>query len=156
MKNIKESGEDKLLFKLLGYMVCTSKIECTRKKIPVLFDCLILLFYHYTFNVKLILNHPFYFFTAEAERIRKYKGRVFALKDEPEVARVWLPNSNAPGLAMARAFGDFCLKDFGLISVPEISYWHLSEKDEFIILATDGVMKPTCLILIQNQNKNGI
>ncbi|KAH1038186.1 hypothetical protein J1N35_039929 [Gossypium stocksii] len=76
---------------------------------------------------------------AEAERIRKYKGRVFALKDEPEVARVWLPNSNAPGLAMARAFGDFCLKDFGLISVPEISYWHVSEKDEFIVLATDGI-----------------
>jgi hypothetical protein len=40
---------------------------------------------------------------------------------------------------MARAFGDFCLKDYGLISVPEISYRRLSEKDEFIILATDGV-----------------
>lgn len=40
---------------------------------------------------------------------------------------------------MARAFGDFCLKDFGLISVPEISYRRLTEKDEFIVLATDGV-----------------
>jgi serine/threonine protein phosphatase PrpC len=40
---------------------------------------------------------------------------------------------------MARAFGDFCLKDFGLISVPDISYRHLTEKDEFIVLATDGV-----------------
>ncbi|KAI4302055.1 hypothetical protein L6164_035273 [Bauhinia variegata] len=76
---------------------------------------------------------------AEAERIRKCKGRVFALQDEPEVARVWLPNYDSPGLAMARAFGDFCLKDFGLISVPEISYRRLSEKDEFIVLATDGI-----------------
>ncbi|XVE62167.1 hypothetical protein DITRI_Ditri06bG0096800 [Diplodiscus trichospermus] len=76
---------------------------------------------------------------AEAERIRKCKGRVFALQDEPEVARVWLPNNDSPGLAMARAFGDFCLKDFGLISVPEISYRRLSEKDEFIVLATDGI-----------------
>lgn len=76
---------------------------------------------------------------AEAERIRKCKGRVFALQDEPEVARVWLPNNDSPGLAMARAFGDFCLKDFGLISVPEISYRHLTEKDEFIVLATDGI-----------------
>ncbi|KAI4350172.1 hypothetical protein L6164_010681 [Bauhinia variegata] len=76
---------------------------------------------------------------AEAERIRKCKGRVFALQDEPEVARVWLPNYASPGLAMARAFGDFCLKDFGLISVPEISYRRLSEKDEFIVLATDGI-----------------
>ncbi|KAJ6763573.1 ALPHABET ISOFORM E-RELATED [Salix purpurea] len=40
---------------------------------------------------------------------------------------------------MARAFGDFCLKDFGLISVPDISYRHLTEKDEFIVLATDGI-----------------
>ncbi|XVF30278.1 hypothetical protein REPUB_Repub16aG0042900 [Reevesia pubescens] len=76
---------------------------------------------------------------AEAERIRKCKGRVFALKDEPDVARVWLPNNDSPGLAMARAFGDFCLKDFGLISVPEISYRRLSEKDEFVVLATDGI-----------------
>ncbi|PON59133.1 Protein phosphatase [Parasponia andersonii] len=75
----------------------------------------------------------------EAERIRKCRGRVFALRDEPEVARVWLPNNDSPGLAMARAFGDFCLKDFGLISVPEISYRKISEKDEFIVLATDGI-----------------
>ncbi|XP_008777865.2 probable protein phosphatase 2C 33 isoform X2 [Phoenix dactylifera] len=75
----------------------------------------------------------------EAERIRKCKGRVFALQDEPGVARVWLPNSNSPGLAMARAFGDFCLKDFGLISVPEVSYRRVTERDEFIVLATDGV-----------------
>ncbi|XP_064965735.1 probable protein phosphatase 2C 66 [Musa acuminata AAA Group] len=75
----------------------------------------------------------------EAARIQQCKGRVFALQDEPEVARVWLPNSDSPGLAMARAFGDFCLKDYGLISVPDISYRHLTDKDEFIILATDGV-----------------
>lgn len=55
------------------------------------------------------------------------------------MARVWLPNNDSPGLAMARAFGDFCLKDFGLISVPEISYRRLTERDEFIVLATDGV-----------------
>ncbi|WOL19458.1 putative protein phosphatase 2C 66 [Canna indica] len=75
----------------------------------------------------------------EAARIQQCKGRVFALQDEPEVARVWLPNNDSPGLAMARAFGDFCLKDYGLISVPEISYRHLTERDEFIVLATDGV-----------------
>ncbi|CAH9122538.1 unnamed protein product [Cuscuta epithymum] len=76
---------------------------------------------------------------AEAERIQKCKGRVFALHDEPEVTRVWLPNADFPGLAMARAFGDFCLKDFGLISVPEVSYRRLTAKDEFVILATDGI-----------------
>ncbi|KAJ4975473.1 hypothetical protein NE237_000579 [Protea cynaroides] len=75
----------------------------------------------------------------EAARIQQCKGRVFALQDEPEVARVWLPNNDSPGLAMARAFGDFCLKDFGLISVPDVSYRRLTERDEFIVLASDGV-----------------
>ncbi|CAI0540809.1 unnamed protein product [Linum tenue] len=75
----------------------------------------------------------------EAARIHQCKGRVFALQDEPEVARVWLPNNDSPGLAMARAFGDFCLKDFGLISVPDLYYRRLTSKDEFIILASDGV-----------------
>ncbi|XP_074578030.1 putative protein phosphatase 2C 33 [Curcuma longa] len=75
----------------------------------------------------------------EAERIRRHRGRVFAMKNEPEVARVWLPNRDSPGLAMARAFGDFCLKDFGLISVPEVSYRRVAAKDEFVVLATDGV-----------------
>lgn len=75
----------------------------------------------------------------EADRIRKCRGRVFSLRDEPEVARVWLPNNDSPGLAMARAFGDFCLKDFGLISVPEITCRCLTGKDEFVVLATDGI-----------------
>lgn len=81
----------------------------------------------------------FFLLTAEAERIKKCRGRVFALRDEPDVARVWLPNTDSPGLAMARAFGDFCLKDFGLIAVPDVSYRRLTDKDEFVVLATDGV-----------------
>ncbi|KAK6144968.1 hypothetical protein DH2020_021788 [Rehmannia glutinosa] len=63
---------------------------------------------------------------------------MLVLNKQP-VARVWLPNNNSPGLAMARAFGDFCLKDFGLISVPEISYRRITDEDEFIVLATDGI-----------------
>jgi hypothetical protein len=80
------------------------------------------------------------FMSGEAERIKKCKGRVFALQDEPEVPRVWLPFDDAPGLAMARAFGDFCLKDYGVISVPEFFHWSLTEKDQFVILASDGVI----------------
>ncbi|XVE66223.1 hypothetical protein DITRI_Ditri08aG0063200 [Diplodiscus trichospermus] len=75
----------------------------------------------------------------EAERIKKCKGRVFALQDEPEVPRVWLPFDDAPGLAMARAFGDFCLKKYGVISIPEFSHRSLTERDQFIVLASDGV-----------------
>jgi len=61
------------------------------------------------------------------------------LDQEPEVFRVWMPDEDCPGLAMARAFGDFCLKDYGLISTPEVSYRRLTDKDEFVVLATDGV-----------------
>ncbi|KAF8413935.1 hypothetical protein HHK36_001931 [Tetracentron sinense] len=75
----------------------------------------------------------------EAERIKRCKGRVFALQDEPEVPRVWLPFDDAPGLAMARAFGDFCLKEYGVISIPEYAHRVLTDRDQFIVLASDGV-----------------
>ncbi|KAH9619940.1 hypothetical protein KSS87_001307 [Heliosperma pusillum] len=75
----------------------------------------------------------------EAERIKRFKGRVFALQDEPEVSRVWLPFDDAPGLAMARAFGDFCLKEYGVISVPEFAHRTLTDKDQFIVMASDGI-----------------
>lgn len=76
---------------------------------------------------------------AEKERITSKKGRVLPMKEEPNVHRIWMPDQDCPGLAMARAFGDFCLKDYGLISTPEVSYRRLSEQDEFVVLATDGV-----------------
>ncbi|XP_073307692.1 probable protein phosphatase 2C 52 isoform X2 [Primulina huaijiensis] len=75
----------------------------------------------------------------EAERIKRCKGRVFALQDEPEVPRVWLPFDDAPGLAMARAFGDFCLKEYGVISIPEFAHRILTDEDKFVVLASDGV-----------------
>ncbi|XP_068668855.1 probable protein phosphatase 2C 73 [Aristolochia californica] len=75
----------------------------------------------------------------EAERIENCRGRVLALPEEPDVYRVWLPDEDSPGLAMARAFGDFCLKDYGVISIPQVSYRKLTDKDEFLVLSTDGV-----------------
>ncbi|CAI9755700.1 unnamed protein product [Fraxinus pennsylvanica] len=75
----------------------------------------------------------------EAERIRKCNGRVLALKEEPHIQRVWLPQEDSPGLAMSRAFGDFLLKYHGIISIPDISYHHISPNDQFLVLATDGV-----------------
>jgi serine/threonine protein phosphatase PrpC len=80
----------------------------------------------------------------EAERIKESKGRVFCMKDEPGVYRVWMPNCKTPGLAISRAFGDYCMKDYGLISVPDVTYRKLTTMDQFIILASDGV----CMCLI--------
>lgn len=87
-----------------------------------------------------LIQNWFEIVIGEAERIKRCKGRVFALQDEPEVPRVWLPFDDAPGLAMARAFGDFCLKEYGVISIPEFSHRQLTDRDQFIVLASDGVI----------------
>lgn len=75
----------------------------------------------------------------EAERITQCNGRVFCLPDEPGVHRMWLPDEESPGLAMSRAFGDYCIKQFGLISVPEVTQRSITSRDQFVVLATDGV-----------------
>ncbi|KAJ1255452.1 hypothetical protein BS78_K218200 [Paspalum vaginatum] len=75
----------------------------------------------------------------EAERIKRCNGRVFALKDEPSVLRVWLPDEDCPGLAMARSLGDFRLKRHGVVSEPQVTHRRVAPGDLFIILATDGV-----------------
>ncbi|KAF8089664.1 hypothetical protein N665_0500s0028 [Sinapis alba] len=75
----------------------------------------------------------------EEERIIGCNGRVFCLEDEPGVHRVWQPEEESPGLAMSRAFGDYCIKEYGLVSVPEVTQRHISTRDQFVILATDGV-----------------
>ncbi|KAF5748301.1 protein phosphatase 2C 72 [Tripterygium wilfordii] len=76
---------------------------------------------------------------SEAERIRKCNGRVIALKEEPHIQRVWLPHEDTPGLAMSRAFGDFLLKDYGVIAIPDINHRQLNSNDQFVVIATDGV-----------------
>lgn len=81
----------------------------------------------------------FFLISEEAERITQCKGRVFCLEDEPGLHRLWLPDGETPGLAMSRAFGDYCVKDFGLISVPEVTQRNVTNRDQFIVLATDGV-----------------
>lgn len=77
--------------------------------------------------------------TEEAERIIECNGRVFCLEDEPGVHRVWLPHEELPGLAMSRAFGDYCIKNFGLISAPQVIQRRITNRDQFMVLASDGV-----------------
>lgn len=78
----------------------------------------------------------------EIERITQRKGRISSSEDEPGVYRVWLPKGDTPsgpGLAISRAFGDYFIKDFGLISEPEVTERKITRRDQFVILATDGV-----------------
>lgn len=41
---------------------------------------------------------------------------------------------------MSRAFGDFLLKNHGVIALPDVSCRRISSSDQFIFLASDGVM----------------
>lgn len=85
--------------------------------------------------------------TGESQRIMQSRGRVLSCDDEPGVYRVWMSNGGTiegPGLAISRAFGDYYLKDFGLISEPELTSRSITNRDQFAILATDGV----CITLL--------
>lgn len=106
------------------------------------------------FRILLILIFMIVILLGEAERIRNCEGRVFATDAEPGVYRIWMPDVDCPGLAMARAFGDFCLKDYGVISIPDVSYRKLTDNDEFVVLATDGVkhQKPSKSTLLFLKN----
>lgn len=79
----------------------------------------------------------------ESERIKRSNGRVCSARDEPGLYRIWMPSGESalqgPGLAISRAFGDFFVKDFGLTSEPQVTQRYLTSRDQFIILATDGV-----------------
>ncbi|XP_076920663.1 putative protein phosphatase 2C 34 [Bidens hawaiensis] len=78
----------------------------------------------------------------ERERIYESGGIVCESDDEPGVSRIRAlidEMPEGPGLALSRAFGDFCVKDFGLISEPEVTQRTLTICDRFVILATDGV-----------------
>jgi hypothetical protein len=47
---------------------------------------------------------------------------------------------------MSRAFDDYCIKDYGIISTPEVTQRRTDSNDQFVILATVGVaFVPVCL-----------
>ncbi|CAD8145955.1 unnamed protein product [Paramecium octaurelia] len=79
----------------------------------------------------------------EKQRILQAGGRVESQKDYygnsvgPE--RVWLSYIDAPGLAMTRSLGDKIGAQAGVIADPEIFEFTLTQYDQCIIIASDGV-----------------
>ena len=78
---------------------------------------------------------------SEAARIEAAGGSVYQRKinNQDDAWRVYNASRSAGGLAVSRAFGDFGMKNFGLIAEPEISIHTITPNDEFLILACDGV-----------------
>jgi len=42
---------------------------------------------------------------------------------------------------MSRCFGDFVMKNYGLICTPMVTHHRITPDDLFVVLATDGVSK---------------
>ncbi len=53
--------------------------------------------------------------------------------------RIWLKNSEIPGLAMSRSLGDNLAHMVGVISEPEIKTFDFNGNEKFILLASDGI-----------------
>lgn len=79
---------------------------------------------------------------AERARIEAAGGRVcpFLLSGKPVgPPRVWAADEWAPGLAVARSFGDSAAAAFGVSAVPEVRSYELHSRCELVVLGSDGV-----------------
>jgi protein phosphatase 2C family protein 2/3 len=76
----------------------------------------------------------------EQARIEKMGGFVSPPPEPGLSARVWLDaDCTQIGLAMARSIGDHAVKEVGVIAEPVVSFQDITEEDDFVIFATDGV-----------------
>ena len=79
----------------------------------------------------------------EAQRILDYDGEIEKIEDDEGnwtgPLRVWVKESDGPGLAMTRSFGDEVGASVGVISTPEVGEYKIKEEDKAIIIASDGL-----------------
>lgn len=76
----------------------------------------------------------------EQERILSAGGYVSPPPEPGLSSRVWLDVAHTQiGLAMARSIGDHAVKGVGVIAEPVVTTHDVSDEDEFMIIATDGV-----------------
>ena len=80
----------------------------------------------------------------EMKRILNCGGRIKQITDPktgksigPE--RIWLKNSEIPGLAISRSLGDNLAHMVGVIPEPEIQIFDFIGNEKFILLASDGI-----------------
>jgi serine/threonine protein phosphatase PrpC len=99
----------------------------------------------------------------EMKRIIKSDGRIKQLKDPrsgkssgPE--RIWLKNSEIPGLEISRSLGDNLAHSIGVICEPEIKTIDFNGNEKFILLASDGIWKfidsDECVRIIKDYYEN--
>ena len=101
----------------------------------------------------------------EMKRILKNNGIIKQYYDKktnqyigPE--RVYLNNSEIPGLSMSRSIGDSIAHNIGVISEPEIFKFNYTGNEKFIIIATDGIWEfidsEECATIIKEYYENNM
>ena len=55
--------------------------------------------------------------------------------------RVWDQTLQQPGCAFTRSIGDKIAEDVGVFAEPEVLEWKISDRDRYIIIASDGVFE---------------
>ena len=101
----------------------------------------------------------------EMKRILSNGGRIKQYYDEklneyigPE--RIWLKNSEIPGLAMSRSIGDSIAHSVGVISEPEILKFDFIGNEKFIVIASDGIWEyidsDECIKIIKDYYENNM
>ena len=53
--------------------------------------------------------------------------------------RIWLKNSDIPGLSMSRSFGDNLAHTVGVINIPEVKTFDYTGGEKFIVIASDSI-----------------
>jgi len=79
---------------------------------------------------------------SEKKRIEQLGGEVHteAYSDGWMEHRIFVKDTEKPGLSMSRSIGDTMVKDIGVIATPDVRYVNFSaEHKPFMILASDGV-----------------
>ena len=103
--------------------------------------------------------------TDEMKRILSNGGRIKQFYDKkikefigPE--RIWLKNSEIPGLAMSRSIGDTIGHSVGVISEPEIIKVDFVGSEKFIVIASDGIWEyidsDECVNIIKDYYENNM
>ena len=103
--------------------------------------------------------------TDEMKRILSEGGRIKQFYD-PKIKeyigpeRIWLKNSEIPGLAMSRSIGDTIAHNVGVISEPEIKKINFIGTEKFIVIASDGIWEyidsDECINIIKDYYENNM
>jgi serine/threonine protein phosphatase PrpC len=82
----------------------------------------------------------------EMKRIINSDGRIKQYTDPRSgkaigPQKIWLKNSEIPGLSISRSLGDNLAHTIGVISEPEINTYEFKGNEKFILLASEGIWK---------------